>query len=1186
MVQRLEVHYLANPDPELRFALLSDWSDAPSESLPEDDALVAARARRDPRAQRAARPRGRRRRPLLGLPPAPPLERAAKASGWGGSESAGSCASSTVSCAARRTRPFCRSGARRAAAPSGIRYVITLDADTRLPREAARRLVGTIAHPLNLPIFDAAAGRVVDGHAILQPRVTPTLPETGLGTLFQLVFSGPRGIDPYAFAVSDVYQDLFGEGIYTGKGIYDVDAFERALDDRVPENTQLSHDLFEGLFARAGIRLGRRALRGFPGPLRGGGLAPAPLGARRLAAAALDRRPTGPRASRARSAIPLIGRWKMIDNLRRSLSPPAMFATLLAAWCLPEAGAGRWTLFVLVVLFSPDAALVLHEPSARIAAGVAKRSFLRGVVADLAIGLSQAALRLALPGAHGLAPGRRDRAHSVAAGSVAAPSAGVGAGRAGASRARSGDLRLLSPHALGRRAGGRGGPARGGIRTRGREVRGPRPSSSLWLLSPLVARWVSLPPRESARTRISPEQAREFRRIARRTWRYFETFVGPEYSRSSRRQLSGSAAASRSPAGLRRPTSGSRFSRPSPPTTSAGSEPARWRSVSRPTLATLGRLERFRGHFYNWYDTASLAPLEPRYVSTVDSGNLAAHLITLEQACLERLDEPILDGARARRDRRHAGAAARVRDRRSRGAARAASSRPASSRSALQRGPGVARAGARRRSPSGRRAWPLCPRHAETLGGRRARAAAGGRSAREPGARSNGRRLCGVRREPCARLRGDARARRAGGSLRPASGGRRRRGRRPGGGDGLHVSLRPTRASSFRSVIACRIAPSTRGTTTCWRRRRGWRASSRSRAGTCPSSTGSTSSRPLTPVGRGSALMSWSGSMFEYLMPDLVLEAPSGSLLEQTDRLAVRRQIRYGEERGVPWGISEAAYNAWDVNFTYQYSNFGVSGLGLKRGLSEDLVVAPYATALAAMVEPVAALENFERLASIGALGRYGFYESDRLHGLAAARGRDLRGREGLHGPPPGNDDRGARERAARIDDAPPLRRRPEPSRPRTFSSRSARRARWPWRVPCPRGARGLHVRDDVPPVLRRFRSPHDPTPRTHLLSNGGYCVMMTAAGSGYSRWRGLDVTRWREDTTRDPWGTYVFLTDAESGKTWSAGYQPAGVEARLLRGGLLGRPRGDPSSRRADRDDPTGPRLDGRRRRDAAGSR
>ena len=122
--------------------------------------------------------------------------------------------------------------------------------------------------------------------------------------------------------------------------------------------------------------------------------------------------------------------------------------------------------------------------------------------------------------------------------------------------------------------------------------------------------------------------------------------------------------------------------------------------------------------------------------------------------------------------------------------------------------------------------------------------------------------------------------------------------------------------------------------------------------------------------------MSWSGSMFEYLMPDLVLDAPSGSLLDQTNRLAVRRQIRYGEERGVPWGISEAAYNAWDVNFTYQYSNFGVSGLGLKRGLSEELVVAPYATALAAMLEPVAALENFERLASIGALGQYGFYES------------------------------------------------------------------------------------------------------------------------------------------------------------------------------------------------------------------
>ena len=277
-------------------------------------------------------------------------------------------------------------------------------------------------------------------------------------------------------------------------------------------------------------------------------------------------------------------------------------------------------------------------------------------------------------------------------------------------------------------------------------------------------------------------------------------------------------------------------------------------------------------------------------------------------------------------------------------------------------------------------------------------------------------------------------------------------------------------------------------------------------------------------------------------MPDLVLEAPSGSLLDQTARLAVQRQIRYGEERRVPWGISEAAYNAWDLNFTYQYSNFGVSGLGLKRGLSEELVVAPYATALAAMVEPVAALENFERLKSIGALGRYGFYESVDYTASRLPEGEIFAVVKAYMAHHQGM----TIVALANLLLESTMRRRfgADPSIQATdllLQERTPRTVAVARPIP---EAAGLHVREDVPPVLRRFRSPHDLTPRTHLLSNGGYCVMMTAAGSGYSRWRGLAVTRWREDTTRDPWGTYVFLTDAESGKTWSAGYQPAGVEA------------------------------------------
>jgi cyclic beta-1,2-glucan synthetase len=302
-------------------------------------------------------------------------------------------------------------------------------------------------------------------------------------------------------------------------------------------------------------------------------------------------------------------------------------------------------------------------------------------------------------------------------------------------------------------------------------------------------------------------------------------------------------------------------------------------------------------------------------------------------------------------------------------------------------------------------------------------------------------------------------------------------------------------------------------------------------------------SRPLTPVGKGSALVSWSGSMFEYLMPDLVLKEPTGSLLEQTDRLVVARQIAYGEERKAPWGVSESAFYARDLDLTYQYSNFGVGGLGLKRGLSEDYVVAPYATALASMVDPSAAARNFDRLAKEGAIGSYGYYESLDYTGSRLPAGKMhvvVRAYMAHH--------QGMTVVALANTLLDEVMRRRFHAEPMVQATELLLQERTPRDVMVARPraeevGSHLHVRDFVPPVLRRFSSPHDLIPRTHLLSNGRYSVMVTAAGSGYSRWLGRDVTRWREDATRDPWGTYVFLRDIQSGQIWSAGYQPTGVE-------------------------------------------
>ncbi len=1026
VVQRLEVHYLANKDPELRFALLSDWPDASSESLPEDAPLLEL-------AQAAIRGLNERHGPAAGGGDRFWLlhrrrlwnEREQVWMGW--ERKRGKLRELNRLLRGAADTSFVTADARGPLAPSGIRYVITLDADSRLPREAARRLVGTMAHSLNLPIFDPAGRRVVEGHALLQPRVTPTLPEIGFGTLFQLVFSGPRGVDLYAFAVSDVYQDLFGEGIFTGKGIYDVDAFEQALADRVPENAQLSHDLFEGLFARAGFVSDIEVFEGFPGHyevavsrqhrwVRGDWqllpwiLAPA------LAS-------PGPRSA---TAIPAIGRWKMFDNLRRSLSAPAAFATLLAGWCLPGVSARLWTVFVLGVFGLPALLSFFSNlfPKRR---GIAKRSFLRGVARDLAIGLSQAALRIVFM-AHAawmrsdailrtlwrLAVSRRHLLEWVPAAqahrTLDLETAGFYRRMHGAIllAAAAGALVLVFVSGSGPGAW-------------------PAPFLAAWILSPLVARWISLPPRDDASDRLSPEEAQALRAIARRTWRYFERFAGPEshglpvdnFQEVPRPETARRTSPTNVGLGLLATVAANDFGW-------IGTVDMLERCDA--ALAAIGRLDRFRGHLYNWYGTDDLEPLEPRYVSTVDSGNLAAHLLTLKQACLERIAAPaltgrLLDGVgdalellRESLPALAGGGDRVVTSRQLEEALREA-------RMHLSPVPTTLPEWASRLAALSARADTLLDIVRALGEGEGGGGGAGGGSPESAAAlewaqalsesvASHARDIAALDDflEP-----GPPLAARLAATARVAAGLAEEMdftflydgtkdlfaiGYRPEDGalDSGHYDLLASEARLASFVAIAR--------------------------GDVPVEHWFHLGRPLGPIGRGSALLSWSGSMFEYLMPDLVLGAPSGSLLEHTNRLAVRRQIEYGAERGVPWGISEAAYNARDVQFTYQYSNFGVSGLGLKRRLSPGSRRGSVCHGAGRHDRPRGGEREFPEARLPRRTRAIWLLRIDRLHGVAAPRRRRLRNCEGVHGPSPGDDDRRAGQRSARGADAAAVRRR------------------------------------------------------------------------------------------------------------------------------------------------------------------
>ncbi|HEY8762328.1 MAG TPA: glucoamylase family protein, partial [Candidatus Dormibacteraeota bacterium] len=788
-------------------------------------------------------------------------------------------------------------------------------------------------------------------------------------------------------------QDLFREGSFTGKGIYDLDAFGAAMADRVPENALLSHDLFEGIFARAGLVTDVELFDEFPSNYlvsaarrhrwaRGDWqLLPWILGRARDA--------TG---RRSQSSIPAIARWKMVDNLRRTMSAPLTLATLVAAWTLPSVSAGLWTAFVLASVIIPAALPVLAGllPRRR---GISKRSHLRAVGADAALAVAHVGLGFTFLSHQAwfmvdailrtLARLYATRRHLLEWMTAAQAKASQDLDVAGFYWQMAGGVVIAAATAVLVLVVK---PGAGWIAA---------PFVVLWLLSPLVARWVSLPPPESAAEQLSATDVGALRLTARRTWRFFETFVGPEDHGLPPDNFQDDP----------RPAVAYRTSPTNIGMYLLATVTARdfgwigtFEMVERleATLATIGSLEHFRGHLYNWYDTRDLHRLEPAYVSSVDSGNLAGHLLALSNACRQMIDQPLPVAAAlagigdAIALTREAAAAIRN-DRRSQTLTRRqldeALELPAGASAVVPATPEawVARLGelsARARTLSDVAA-ALTAERGEGAEGELVTWAEAARLA----VSSHVRDLALLQPPPqmiafptIAEL-SDPPVRETGDGSSAAAMLVRRLQAIADQAQHLFqetdfsLLFDPTRklfSIGFR-VLDGTLDPSYYDLLASEARLASFLAIAK---GDVAPEHWFRLGRALTPVGRGSALISWSGSMFEYLMPALVMRAPARSLLDQTYQLVVARQMSYAAELGVPWGISESAFNARDLAQTYQYSSFGVPGLGLKRGLSEDVVVAPYATALAAMIQPEAAVRNFARLSNAGADGRYGFREA------------------------------------------------------------------------------------------------------------------------------------------------------------------------------------------------------------------
>jgi cyclic beta-1,2-glucan synthetase len=1105
LIERLEVHHLNGVSGDLSFALLLDGVDAKAESLPDDarlldlaDAAIAALNARYPPGPAGPRfwlfYRRRLFNPSQGF-----------MMGW--ERKRGKLHEFNRLLRGARDTSFVGRDGGSVAAPSGVRFVITLDSDTLMPRDTAARLVGKLAHPLNRPVFDPVRQRVVSGHGILQPRVTPSLNVAGEGSIYRAISSGPGGIDPYAGAVSDVYQDLFGQGSFTGKGIYDVDAFEASLAGRVGENELLSHDLFEGIFARAGLVTDIEVIEDFP--------------SRYDVAARRQHRWTrgdwqllpwamGPLQSMR--GLPLLGRLKMLDNLRRSLVAPGTLLALFAACLMPPTPALAAVLSVVAAILLPAvlpplaalwsdnhrASLARHLSMLRedAAGALLQTGFTIVTIADRAWRNADAIVRTLW---------RLSRRTNMLEWTTAAQAA----------RRPALDL----PGSYLEMSGGVGlGVVAMGLAIALAPADAPLAVllGLVFIAAPAVAWMASQPPTQRQQGALPDDDAADLRRIARRTWRFFETFVTlqdnylpPDNFQETPKPLVANRTS---------PTNMGLYL-----LSTIAARDFGWigvlDSIERleVTLDVMDRLQRHRGHFYNWYDTRDLRVLDPAYVSSVDSGNLAGHLIAIANACEEASADCSAEGAYT-----GIGDALAL-------AATAAQSLPTPQRTLAA---GLAelaalidvRAAFKTIEDRARAALATLPAGSgpDTLEpvvdlhfwlSAIARAAAGHQRDADAAADPDNR-LQSRQRALAERTRAMALAMDFGFLLDPER-------------KLLSIGFSPAEnrldsncydllASEARLASLFAIAKGDLATSHWFHL-----------------------GRTATPIGSGSALISWSGSMFEYLMPSLVMRAPEGSLLEQTNRLIVTRQRQYAGTLGVPWGISESGYNARDLELTYQYSNFGVPGLGLKRGLSENLVIAPYATGLAAMVDADAACRNYAHLATLGALGRFGYFEAvdftrSRLPAgqahvvvrnvMAHHQGMTIVGiANALH-------DGRMRDRFHR--------------EPMVQACALLLQERVPRNVAVanPRAEEvGRAATEAVsrPPASRRLSPAAGGPPVTHLLSNGMYDIMLTATGGGYSRWNDIAITRWRGDPTRDDWGSFIVLHDVDAGARWSATAKP-----------------------------------------------
>jgi cyclic beta-1,2-glucan synthetase len=1202
LLHQLELHFLGNVDPHLHFALLTDFADAPKEQMPEDQTLLehlklGVQKLNQKYAQGSSGPfflfhRERKWNPAEGC--------------WMGWER-------KRGKLVEFNRLLTGSGETSYAVQMGdlgilkeIKYVITVDADTVMTRGSARRLIATLAHPLNKAVLDPERRDIVAGYTVLQPRVE-IKPTSATQSLFTQIFSGDIALDLYTRAVSDVYQDLFGEGNYTGKGIYDVAAFENCLAGRAPENALLSHDLFEGLHGRVGLVSDVVVFEEYPPHYLSN--------ARRwhrwvrgdwqLLPWLLPRVPGGD-GKRQNNPFSGLDRWKIIDNLRRSLMMPVILACLIMGWLWLPGLALLWTLLSITLLAIPLTTGTITNMAQRLVKNIADDWFQvgRGMLRWLltltflpyqalitldAIGtvlvrmlLTRKRLLQWTTSAHTLRLFGKEMKVSLLwkqmiGTSVFAVCIALLVGWTNPSALPVAGVFLLA-----------------------------------WLAAPQIAFWISRPIVHRPAP-ITLDQQGQLRCLARRTWLYFEHFVGPDDHwlppDHFQEEPRGLVAHRTSPTniGLLLLSTLAAYD-----LGYIGLMDLILRLGN--TLGEMEKLQRYRGHFLNWYDTRNLNQLSPPYVSTVDSGNLAGCLLALKQGCIALSQDSLLrwprwqglldtllileqkieglqgDGTKSDimplkaylvNMRQQVLAAQysptewatllddycqswedflqllltfldtghpdldvatlqelRVWEERVNHHLKEAqreSSLLVPWLSPLSQPPTILTQTAL--DPALAEVWqtlqetlPItlqlgqvpaayrkCQKLLEQLQGLLEDQEALDWCASLAKALDSARMSAQALLIGCQALSDQIESLFRGMDFRFLFDPQRQVFHL-----GYNVSVEKVDSNHYDLLASeARLASLV--------------AIAR---GDVPQSHWLHLARPMTQVNGSRAIISWNGSMFEYLMPCLLIRSYHGTSLSQTHQTVVQRQIAYGRQKNVPWGISEAGYCGFDAHMNYQYRGFGVPGLGFKRGLSEDLVISPYASLLALSIQPQAVMKNITDLERFDLLELYGFYESidfteshlslDQEYGIVRSYYAHHQGMILL-------------ALANYLQDETMITRFHADHRVESvellLQERIPRQA--PLETPHPREM-GLLSPSKPHKATSAWHVPVDtPLPQVHCLSNGSYCTLITNAGGGFSTWKETALTRWYPDSTLDNWGTWVYVQDLESDAYWSASFQP-----------------------------------------------